>query len=149
MTRVEIQTSQGGRIQPHGLPLAVTVDVTAPAPVVGTRLHVTLVNRLGRLCAQAWLYDTDAPMCRTAGLHRFVCRFPRVRLAPGQYAVRVLLADRIGGKRDFLERVCPFEVVMLGQTREGGWPVNEVAYFEDAEWAAEEVPALQAGHHRS
>ena len=95
VTRVEIQTSQGGRIQPHGLPLEVRVDVTAPAPVVGTRVHVTLVNRLGRLCAQAWLYDTDVPMCRTPGLHRFVCRFPRIRLAPGQYALRVLLADRI------------------------------------------------------
>ena len=48
--------------------------------------------------------------------------------------MRLLFADRLGGKRDLLERVCPFEVVMLGQTREGGWPVNDVAYFEDVEW---------------
>jgi hypothetical protein len=24
---------------------------------------------------------------------------------------------------------------MLGPTRAGGWPVNEVAYFDDAEWS--------------
>ena len=91
VTRVEIQTSQGGRVQPHGTPLEVTVDITTPEPVTGARLHVTLVNRLGRMCAQAWLHDANTPFCRTPGVHRSVCRFPRLRLAPGRYAVRVAL----------------------------------------------------------
>ena len=146
VTRVEITTAQGGRVQPHGSPLEVAIDVHAHGPVTGARILVTLVNRLGRMCAQAWLYDADTPVCRTAGLHQFVCRFPRLRLAPGQYAVRLLFADRLGGKRDLLERVCPFEVVMLGQTREGGWPVNEVAYFEDAQWS---TTALNGTHAAS
>jgi lipopolysaccharide transport system ATP-binding protein len=136
VTRVEIQTSQGGRVQAHGKPLEVTVEIAAPAPVPGARLHLTLVNRLGRYCSQAWLYDSDSPICQSAGLHRLVCRFPSLRLAPGQYTLRIHFGDRLAGTRDLLERLCPFEVVMLGRTREGGWPVNDVACFDDAEWSA-------------
>ncbi len=142
VTAVDVRTSQGGQIQPHGQPLEVIVEITTPRALTGTRLHVTLVNRLGRYCAQAWAYDSERPLCRSAGQHRLVCRFPQLRLAPGQYAVRVGFAERIGGLHDLLERVCPFEVVMLGQTREGGWPINEVAYFEDAEWTVVETPSV-------
>jgi hypothetical protein len=98
---------------------------------------VTLVNRLGRFCSQAWIHDAETPICRSAGVHRLVCRFPHLRLAPGQYTLRVHFAERIAGTRDLLEQLCPFEVVMLGQTREGGWPVNDIAYFDDAEWSAD------------
>ena len=141
MTRVDIRTSQGGRVQRYGDPLELEVDIVCPGPVKGARLTVTLVNRLGRLCAQAWLFDSGTPICRSAGHHRLQCRFPRLRLAPGQYAVRVSFADREDGTRDLLQRVCPFEVVVYGETREGGWPVNEIAYFEDAEWTAHELDA--------
>ena len=139
VTRVDIRTSQGGRVQAHGSPFEVTLEITTPREVTGTRLHVTLVNRLGRLCSQAWIYDTDVPICRSAGVHRFVCRFPHLRLAPGQYTLRILFVEGFAGVRDLLERLCPFEVVMLGQTREGGWPVNDIAYFEDAAWSADVV----------
>jgi hypothetical protein len=98
---------------------------------------VALVNQLGHQCAYTWLYDSETPICRKTGVHRFVCRLPRLRLAPGQYAVRVMLADRDHGMRDLRERICPFEVVMHGRSREGGWPVNLVAYFEDADWIVE------------
>lgn len=136
VTRVDIRTSQGGRIQAHGAPLEIAVDITTLEPVIGARLILTVVNRLGRLCAQSWLFDADTQICRSPGVHRLVCTVPRLRLAPGQYAIRVGFADRLRGTHDLLERVCPFEVVMYGQTREGGWPVNEVAYFEDAQWTA-------------
>ena len=139
VTRLDIRTSQGGRVQAHGSPFEVTLEITTPRQVVGTRLHVTIVNRLGRLCSQAWLYDTDVPICRSAGVHRLVCRFPHLRLAPGQYTLRILFVEGFAGVRDLLERLCPFEVVMLGQTREGGWPVNDIAYFEDADWSADVV----------
>jgi lipopolysaccharide transport system ATP-binding protein len=137
VTRVEVRTSQGGRVQAHGTPFEVTLEITTPVPVTGTRLQVTLVNRLGRFCSQAWIHDAETPICRSAGVHRLVCRFPHLRLAPGQYTLRVHFAERIAGTRDLLEQLCPFEVVMLGQTREGGWPVNDIAYFDDAEWSAD------------
>jgi hypothetical protein len=69
-----------------------------------------------------------------------VCRFPNLRLAPGQYTLRILFTERVAGTREIIERVCPFEVVMLGQTREGGWPVNEVACFDDADWTHATLP---------
>jgi lipopolysaccharide transport system ATP-binding protein len=146
VTRVDIRTSQGGRVQAHGSPFEVTLEITTPREVTGTRLHVTLVNRLGRRCSQAWIYDTDVPICRSAGVHRLVCRFPQLRLAPGQYTLRILFVEGFAGVRDLLERLCPFEVVMLGQTREGGWPVNDIAYFEDAEWSAD---VITDGIHRT
>jgi lipopolysaccharide transport system ATP-binding protein len=149
VTRVDVRTSQGGLIQPHGEPLEVIVEITTPRALTGTRLLVTLVNRLGRFCAQAWLFDSDVPLCRSAGKHRLICRFPHLRLAPGQYAVRVAFIEGLANRHDLLERVCPFELVMLGKTRVGGWPVNEVAYFEDAEWTVAELPvAVGAGDYR-
>jgi lipopolysaccharide transport system ATP-binding protein len=134
ITGVDVRTSQGGRVQAHGTALEVSVEITTPVPVTGARVYITLVNRLGRLCAQAWRFDSASPMCRTAGVHRFECRFPHLRLAPGQYLVRVALADRHAGTQDEVDGACPFEVVMYGEIREGGWPVNQVAYFDDVEW---------------
>jgi lipopolysaccharide transport system ATP-binding protein len=143
VTRVSMRTAQGGRLQPNGEPLEIAVEVQCPEPVGSARLEVTVANRLGRFAAQAWLHDAEVPILRTPGRHRLTCRFPSVRLAPGQYALRIRFMDR-AGVRDLLERVCPFEVVMIGRTREGGWPVNDVAYFEDADWSAAIVePSLR------
>jgi lipopolysaccharide transport system ATP-binding protein len=135
ITRVELRTSEGGRVQAHGSPLDVCIEVKQPGAVNGARLYVTLVNRLGRWCSQAWRFDSDTPMCREAGTHQFHCRFPNLRLAPGQYGLLVTFADRDGGTRDEVDRVCPFEVVMYREIREGGWPVNQVACFDEVEWS--------------
>jgi lipopolysaccharide transport system ATP-binding protein len=119
--------------------MRVNIDVYTPRPITGARLYMTAVNRLGRWCMQSWLFDADSPILRTAGSHKFTCELPHVRLAPGQYAIRVLLMDRTHGRVDLVERCCPFEIVMTGQSREGGWPVNDIAYFEDARWERDDL----------
>ena len=142
VTRVDIRTSQGGRVQEHGAPFEVQVDVATPSPVAALRVGVTLINRLGRACAYAWLREADVPSVSTPGRYRYTCELPHLRLAPGQYSVRVFIADRHSHKRELVERLCPFEVVMPGLLSEG-WNANEVAYFEDAQWTS--APVAQAG----
>jgi lipopolysaccharide transport system ATP-binding protein len=135
ITLVTIQTSQGSGVQHYGEPLEVTFEITAPAAVAGARVDLALFNSLDRNCAYAWAYDAESPICREAGTHRFTCRFPKLRLAPGQYTVRVSLYDRDPYIRDLVERSCPFEVMVPGPLRDGGWPINDMAYIEDAEWS--------------
>jgi hypothetical protein len=139
MTAIHVRTSQGGHTQQHGAPLEVTVEIASPLPLPGAQIRLWAVNRLGRVCLHAWMADAERTL-EAPGRRAFVCRFPRLRLAPGQYTVAAALVDRVHGRRDWVERVCPFEVLMPS-TREGGWPVNEVAYFEDAQWSSSPLAA--------
>jgi hypothetical protein len=63
-----------------------------------------------------------------------VCRFPRLRLAPGQYSLGIVFADQVQGQHDGLARVCPFDVVMAGQASLDGRRGHDIVYVDDAEW---------------
>jgi len=87
-----------------------------------------------------WAQDSQYEMCRKPGTYRLVCDIPNLRLYMGNYNFMVNLKEYAGGRQfDVIEGVCPFEVVMYGKEREGGWWKGACTYLEDGTWDVSRV----------
>jgi lipopolysaccharide transport system ATP-binding protein len=140
ITRVELVTSSPNNMQMNGKPMKVIVEINTPRSIEGTRLSFHACNNLGEPIVYMWAHDNEYPMCREAGSYRLVCHIPKLRLYMGTYTMRVHLKEFAGGKEfDSVEGVCPFEVVMYGQDREGGWHRGVGTYLEDGSWEVEKL----------
>jgi hypothetical protein len=50
------------------------------------------------------------------------------------------LKEFAGGQEfDSVEGICPFEMVMYGQERQGGWFRGSCAYLEEGTWDVQKV----------
>ena len=135
ITRVEINTSDGNGIQQHNAPMQLEITIDTPYEMEQAALSFRIVNNLGQHVVYGWRFDSEKPLCRSAGRHTLTCNFPQLRLYPGRYQVIVHLHEKSGHKtRVELDEICPFEVVMHGVEHQYGWPENLCNYIETFEW---------------
>jgi len=135
ITRVELQTSEPHNVQMNGQPMEVRIELTTPIPMDGARVSFHACNSMGDAIIYFWCHDTQYPLAREPGTYRLACKIPKMRLFMGEYTLRVHLKDQAGGIGfEELENICPFEMVMYGRDREGGWFKNTCAYLEDGQW---------------
>ena len=140
ITRVEVRTSEPNNVQMNGKPMQVIIEVTTPVAVDTARVSFHACNVLGEPIIHFWAHDPEFPMCRQPGTWRLVCTIPKLRLYMGNYTLRVHLKEFAGGTEfEALEGICPFEVVMYGMDREGGWFRGTCAYLEEGSWQVERV----------
>ncbi|MDB5301369.1 MAG: transporter ATP-binding protein, partial [Phycisphaerales bacterium] len=140
ITRVELRTSEPNNVQMNGRPMEVHIELTTPVPINGARLSFHACNTMQEPILYFWCHDTEHPMAREAGTYHLVCRVPNMRMFMGDYTLRVHLKEQAGGKEfEVLEGICPFEVVMYGRDREGGWHKNTCAYLEEGNWEVSKV----------
>ena len=94
--------------------------------------------------SQVWLYDGhEMSVFREAGEFKIRCRIPKLHLYQGKYTLLIYLCERSGGRVfQKLEGICPFEIIM-GANRDGGWPVDEAIFLEDAEWSLKKTGEYQ------
>ena len=140
ITRVELVTSGANNVQMNGQPMKVIIDVATPMPINTARVSFHACNNLGDAMTYLWADDTEYEMCREPGVYRLVCTIPKMRLYMGNYTLRMHLKEYAGGREfDFLDGICPFEIVMYGQDREGGWHRGVCTYLEEAAWEVTRV----------
>jgi lipopolysaccharide transport system ATP-binding protein len=140
ITRVELETSDAHNVQMNGEGMKVVVEISTPKPINTARLSFHACNNLGDPMIYFWAHDTEYPMCREPGVYRLVCTIPKLRLYMGSYTLRLHLKEFAGGREfDSLENICPFEVVMYGQDREGGWHRGMCTYMEEGSWDVQRV----------
>jgi lipopolysaccharide transport system ATP-binding protein len=140
ITRVQLETTGSNNLQMNGKPMKVIVEISTPKPINGARLSFHACNNLGEPMIYMWAHDSEQPMCREAGVYRVVCTIPKLHLYMGNYTLRAHLKEYAGGQEfDSAEGICPFEVVMYGQDREGGWHRGVCTYLEDGSWEVEKM----------
>ncbi len=140
ITRVELRTSEPHNVQANGKPMQVIVELSTPYPIEGARISLHGCNRMGDPFMYFWAQDSNNPMCRQAGTYRLTLDIPKLRLYMGTYSLKLHFKEYAGGREfDMVESVCPFEVVMYGQEREGGWWNSACAYLEDGAWDVQKV----------
>ena len=140
ITRVELRTSEPHNVQANGKPMQVIVEITTPRPIESARLSFHACNNLGDSVIHFWAHDEEREMCRTPGTYRLVFDVPKMRLYMGNYTLRMNLKEFAGGQEfDSIEGICPFEVVMYGQERQGGWFRGSCAYLEEGSWDVQKV----------
>ena len=135
ITRVELKTSEPNNVQMNGRAMQVVIEVSTPVPIDTARVSFHACNQLGEPMIHFWAHDPEFPMCREPGTYRLACTIPKLRLYMGHYTLRVHLKEFAGGREfEALEGVCPFEVVMYGRDREGGWYRGTCTYLEEGSW---------------
>jgi lipopolysaccharide transport system ATP-binding protein len=140
ITRVELKTSEPHNVQMNGQPMEVHIELKTPVPIDGARISFHACNTMQEPVLYFWCHDTEHALAREAGTYHLVCKMPRMRMFMGDYTLRVHLKEQAGGKEfEVLEGICPFEVVMYGRDREGGWFKGTCAYLEDGAWEVNKV----------
>jgi lipopolysaccharide transport system ATP-binding protein len=140
ITRVELRTSEPHNVQANGKPMQVLIEITTPRAIESARLSFHACNALGDSVIHFWAHDDEREMCRTPGTYRLVFEIPKLRLFMGNYTLRMNLKEFAGGKEfDAVESICPFEVVMYGQERQGGWFRGSCTYLEESSWDVQKV----------
>ena len=136
--RVAIDTSAPGNFHVHGKPFQLTFDIATPYSITSAVFSFKILDSTLQPIAHLWLFDAETPFCRKPGVHRLVCRIPRLRLYMGQYSIRTHLSEEEGGRYfETLDNICPFEVVMHGISRRWRWSPGDCKYLEEGEWIAQ------------
>jgi lipopolysaccharide transport system ATP-binding protein len=140
ITRIELKTSEPHNVQMNGKPMEVHIEIKTPTPIDGARLSFHACNTMQEPIMYFWCHDSEYPMAREPGTYHLVCKIPKMHMFMGDYTLRVHLKEQAGGKEfEVLEGVCPFEVVMYGRDRDGGWFKNTCTYLEEGNWEVNKV----------
>lgn len=140
ITRVELETSNGGSSHRFGERLHVHIEIDVPRKVEDPRLTLQIVNARGCPVACFWLVDAEHPILQQAGTYLASCRIDSPRLYWGQYTLTAWLGST--PVRD----ICPFEVSMHGQRRDIPWSADACTYLEDGDWTLSQLSAEEAGN---
>ncbi len=135
ITRVELVTSEPNHVQINGKPMEVRIEITTPVALERASVAFQAFNPFRQAYLNLWLYDSERPLCREAGVFHLLCRIPKLRLFMGRYTLTVHFSERLGKKNVLkIEDICPFEVVMYGRHRDFPWAQGNCTYIEDCEW---------------
>ena len=137
ITRVSLQTSEGGTIQAFGQPMSVEFEIQMPqAGIPDMAIAFQVVNRMNdQPVLHNWLFDRDKPVFRQMGKNKIRFTFPELRLYKGKYYLRVHLAESRNKKKFQELECCPFEVEMLNMPEpEWGWYDNMCVYLDPGQW---------------
>ena len=147
ITRVEVKTSGPAHVQQYGKPMTIEIEVTTPEPIPNSALSFQIFTSGNTAALHVLNLDKEVPMLRTPGTHRLTCRFPRLRLYPGNYYL-TLYWGASEPRRIFQgpERICPFEVAVLNEVRDFYWYPDNAVYVEDVEWTASPVLEVASRH---
>jgi lipopolysaccharide transport system ATP-binding protein len=148
VVRLEVITSEPGNVHAAGAPMSIIADIWTPHPIKSAGFSIQITDSLTQQIAHFWLYDSEKPLCRTAGIHHLRCNIPGLRLYIGRYTLTTHLASKVGDTLfERLEEICPFEVIIHGRSRQWSWQENECCYLEDFQWETE--LAASSSHSQS
>lgn len=133
--RVEVRTSNQAGVQAAGHSMEVVIELHHPQPVAGACVSFQILNQFQQHATHLWIFDADAAYARSPGSTILTCKIPNVRLNVGHYSLRLFFSEPPGGRIfETLDRICPFEVVRLGETTLWGWRPDACVYHEEATW---------------
>jgi len=135
ITRVQVITSEHDSIHVNGKDLEICIDVYMPELIEGMALSLQIFNSREMAVIYAYIFDVDNPLLRKTGNSRYKCVIPGCKLYEDTYYLKVHLAESKGRtKFETLDRICEFEVKIMGKIIEWGWAKNVCAYTEDFRW---------------
>lgn len=136
-TNIKIKTSGSNYIHKNGEDLIIHFEVHMPYKIIGMAVSFQIFSENGIPIIYGYIFDTETPILRTVGIHRLKCVIPKCKLYQGNYYLKTHLAESKGRiKFEEIDRICPFEVVMLDETVEWGWQKNVCIYTEEVFWSS-------------
>ena len=135
ITRIQLKTSEQNNLHTNNKPLEIEVDFTLPEKIRKTCITLLIRDNRGIACLDFSYFDSDF-LCSGPGTYTLKCEFPKFRLYMGKYNINVYFSEPPGGHFfQFLENICPFEVIMHGKSRgDWEWQPHTTTYIEDYSW---------------
>ncbi len=135
ITRVELKTTHPGNVQKFGQSMQVEIDIFTPEAIPNSAISFQVFTALHQPVLHVLNLDSEMQMLRQAGHHQLICHFPKLKLYPGNYYLTMYFGAS-EPRRVFSApaQICPFEVAILGETRDFYWYPDNALYVEDVEW---------------
>ena len=135
ITYVKMLTSELANTHVHGDKLEIEIHVYINEPLKGGNITIQVFNLHGIAVTHCWIFDSETPLLRKAGMNKFKCIIPKCRLFFGKYTLSVYLTDRNGRNRiQLLEKICPFEIEMFKSERDHPWQKDSSTYLDEFLW---------------
>ncbi|MEP0714049.1 ABC transporter ATP-binding protein [Algoriphagus sp.] len=132
---VNLFTSNFGHTHHNGEQLKVDVEISLFEGIKNGNISIQICNSYDVPIIHSWIFNDVKPILHQAGIHRFSCVFPSLKLYQGEYYCRIILASNNGNHViQVLDKICLFDVVMYEQSRAYRWEKDSCAYIEDFYW---------------
>jgi len=136
ITRVEIACSESARTQESGKPWSVTFQLNFPTSIPDACLSFQIINQYQNPVLHVCAYDTDIVLCKGPGITEVHCTIPELDLNVGSYYLKVNFREPPGGwDYETIDRICPFDVIVLHKTTRFGYKPDACAYLKTGEWS--------------
>ena len=127
-------TSETNQIHHYEKPLVFELEVVFREKPKTGALSLRVIDEQFRPVVCFCLCDSETPWTREGSIG-LKCILPAPKLYMGRYTMSIELNDRASLQEiERLDGLCPFEVVMDGISREGGWVPGACVYLEAANW---------------
>lgn len=137
ITNVQVVTSETESIHKHGEKLEIIVSVNMPYFSESMSLSAQICNDRETPIVYTYIFDVNQPVLRTVGMNKIKCVIPACKLYQGSYYLKVHLAESKGRTLfETVDKICQFEVQMLGKVIEWGWQKDVCVYTEEFKWEA-------------
>lgn len=134
-TGINITTSEPASTHKNGEDLIINFEVNMPKELDGMAVSFQIFSENEIPVIFAYIFDSKTPILRTKGIHKLECIIPKCKLYQGNYYLKAHLAESKGRtKFEEIDKICPFEVLMLDETIEWGWQKNVCIYTESFSW---------------
>jgi len=134
-TKISLHTSDRGYIHKNGTDLIIKYEIYMPVVIEGMAVSFQIMTENEIPVIFGYIFDTETPILRSTGYHELTCVIPNCKLYQGNYFIRAHLAESRGkSKFEEIDKICAFEVIMLGKTIEWGWQKNVCIYTENTIW---------------
>lgn len=136
ITEVSIETSLPNQIQKFGEKLTIRIKLTAFDPLEKASVAYQIFERgTEKSVMYGWLHDNEFHIGSNKGVYFLECVIPKLRLYKGNYDFTFHFSELSGRKNpQKIEKICPFEVSMLGVAHQFEWVENNCVYIDDFEW---------------
>jgi lipopolysaccharide transport system ATP-binding protein len=134
-TKICVITSESYGIHKNGEDLIIELEVNMPYAIEGMAISFQIFSENEQPIIYSYIFDSKTPILRTKGVHKYRCTIPSCKLYQGVYYIKAHLAESRGqNKFEEIDKICQFEVVMLGETIEWGWQKDVCIYTESFDW---------------
>jgi lipopolysaccharide transport system ATP-binding protein len=134
-TFIDVETSENNYLHKNGKDLIFHFEINMPYVIEGMAVSFQIFNENDVPIVFGYIFDTETPILRSKGKHKLKCTINNCKLYQGYYYLKAHLAESRGKtKFEEIDKICQFEVIMLGETIEWGWQKNVCVYSENFTW---------------
>lgn len=136
IVEVKVETSLTNQIHKHGEELTIKMKLKVYNKLEKGNIAIQIMDSdSGRPVIYSWLHNNEISIGSDEGTYDISCVFPSLKLYKGNYNLTIHFSELSGKKNpQKIERICHFEVTMIGISHQFDWSNNQCFYIDNFFW---------------